>query len=95
MVVRVRGAPLSTPVPIIHLWPSPVSVMFLGLWFYAIAHLPLDIVMTLKYMSSAWAAAFVVGGALLYGNTQRQGLLLVTYNTHWARVRWENAAWYP
>jgi S-adenosylmethionine uptake transporter len=78
VVVRARGAPLRTPVPMMHLWRSAVGVMSLGLWFYAIAHLPLATAMTLNYMSSVWVAAFVVGGALLYGNTQRQGPLLGT-----------------
>ena len=77
-VVRARGAQLRTPVPMMHLWRSAVGVMSLGLWFYAIAHLPLATAMTLNYMSSVWVAAFVVGGALLYGNAQRHGLLLGT-----------------
>jgi S-adenosylmethionine uptake transporter len=47
-------------------------------WFYAISHLPLATAMTLNYMSGVWVAAFVVGGALLYGQAQRQGPLLAT-----------------
>ena len=35
--------------------------------------------MTLNYMSGIWIAAFIVGGAILYGqNAQRQGPLLLT-----------------
>ena len=34
--------------------------------------------MTLNYMSGVWVAAFVVGGALLYGKQQPQGALLGT-----------------
>jgi S-adenosylmethionine uptake transporter len=50
----------------------------LGCWFYAIAHLPLATAMTLNYMSGVWVAAFVVGGALLYGQSQPQGALIGT-----------------
>jgi S-adenosylmethionine uptake transporter len=34
--------------------------------------------MTLNYMSGVWVAAFIVGGALLYGQPQRQGPLMGT-----------------
>jgi S-adenosylmethionine uptake transporter len=50
----------------------------LGAWFYAIAHLPLATAMTLNYMSGVWIAAFIVGGAILYGRPERQGPLLAT-----------------
>lgn len=78
VVVHARGAQLRTSVPMMHLWRSAVGVMSLALWFYAIAHLPLATAMTLNYMSAVWVGAFVVGGALLYGNTQNQGPLLCT-----------------
>jgi S-adenosylmethionine uptake transporter len=78
IVVRARGVQLRTTLPMMHLWRSAVGVMSLGLWFYAIAHLPLATAMTLNYMSAVWVAAFVVGGALLYGNAQNQGPLLGT-----------------
>jgi S-adenosylmethionine uptake transporter len=61
-----------------HLWRSAVGVMSLATWFYAIAHLPLATAMTLNYMSGVWVAAFIVGGALLYGQPARQGPLLGT-----------------
>jgi S-adenosylmethionine uptake transporter len=78
IVIRARGAQLRTRVPMMHLWRSAIGVMSLALWFYAIAHLPLATAMTLNYMSGVWVAAFVVGGALLYGNAQNQGPLLGT-----------------
>jgi S-adenosylmethionine uptake transporter len=55
-----------------------VGVLSLGLWFYAIARLPLATAMTLNFMSSVWLAAFMVGGALLYGQAPKQGPLLGT-----------------
>ncbi|MDR7306511.1 DMT family transporter [Rhodoferax saidenbachensis] len=78
IVVRARGATLRTPVPMMHLWRSFIGVASLSSWFYAIAHLPLATAMTLNYMSGVWVAAFVVGGALLYGKNQPQGALLGT-----------------
>ena len=78
LVVRARGASLRTPVPMMHLWRSLIGVLSLGTWFYAIAHLPLPTAMTLNYMSGVWVAAFIVGGALLYGSSQRQGPVLGT-----------------
>ncbi|MBC7918885.1 MAG: DMT family transporter [Rhodoferax sp.] len=78
IVVRARGTSLRTPVPMMHVWRSFIGVVSLGSWFYAIAHLPLATAMTLNYMSGVWVAAFVVGGALLYGKAQPQGALLGT-----------------
>ncbi len=78
LVVRARGATLRTPVPMMHLWRSTIGVLSLSSWFYAIAHLPLATAMTLNYMSGVWVAAFIVGGALLYGAPQKQGPLLGT-----------------
>jgi S-adenosylmethionine uptake transporter len=81
IVVRARGATLRTPVPMMHVWRSTIGVLALSSWFYAIAHLPLATAMTLNYMSGVWVAAFLVGGALLYGqpqDAQRQGPLLGT-----------------
>jgi S-adenosylmethionine uptake transporter len=78
VMVHARGASLRTPVPMMHLWRSSVGVLSMGAWFYAIAHLPLATAMTLNYMSGVWVAAFIVGGALLYGQSQRQGPLLAT-----------------
>ena len=78
VVLRASGTPLRTPVPMMHLWRSTVGVLSLSAWFYAIAHLPLATAMTLNYMSGVWVAAFIVGGALLYGQPQRQGPLMGT-----------------
>jgi S-adenosylmethionine uptake transporter len=78
VVVRARGASLRTPVPLMHVTRSAVGVVSLGSWFYAIAHLPLATAMTLNYMSGVWVAAFIVGGALLYGQSEKQGPLLFT-----------------
>ena len=76
IVVRAKGTSLRTPVPMMHVWRSAIGVLSLGSWFYAIAHLPLATAMTLNYMSGVWVAAFVVGGALLYGKQQPQGALI-------------------
>ena len=78
VVVRARGASLRTPVPMMHLWRSGIGVVSLSSWFYAIAHLPVATAMTLNYMSGVWVAAFIVGGALLYGHPEKQGPLLGT-----------------
>ncbi len=78
VVVRARGASLRTPVPMMHVTRSAIGVVSLGSWFYAIAHLPLATAMTLNYMSGVWVAAFIVGGALLYGQAEKQGPLLFT-----------------
>lgn len=78
VVVKAKGSNLRTPVPMMHAWRSVIGVLSLGSWFYAIAHLPLATAMTLNYMSGVWVAAFVVGGALLYGKPQAQGPLLGT-----------------
>jgi S-adenosylmethionine uptake transporter len=77
-VMRVRGTALHTPVPMMHLTRNVAGVMSLSSWFYAIAHLPLATAMTLNYMSSVWVAAFIIGGALLYGKAEKQGPLLFT-----------------
>ena len=78
LVVRARGASLRSPIPMMHVWRSTVGVLSMSAWFYGIAHLPLATAMTLNYMSGVWIAAFVVGGALLYGAPQKQGPLMGT-----------------
>jgi len=77
-VMRVRGIALATPVPWMHAWRSAIGVFSLTCWFFAISHLPLATAMTLNYMSGVWVAAFVVGGALLYGRQTAQGALMAT-----------------
>lgn len=85
-VLRTHGTSLRTPVPFMHAWRSLVGGTALVCWFYAIAHLPLATAMTLNYMSGIWVAAFIVGGALLYGKTSRMGPLLGTVLTGFAGV---------
>lgn len=78
LVLRGRGVSLRTQVPYMHVWRSIVGGASLTAWFYAIAWLPLATAMTLNYMSGIWVAAFIVGGAILYGKAERQGPLLIT-----------------
>ena len=85
-VLRARGTPLASPVPLMHAWRSVIGVFSLTAWFYAIAHLPLATAMTLNYMSGVWVAAFVVGGALLYGKSTSQGPLMATVLAGFAGV---------
>ena len=86
LVLRTRGTPLKTTVPLMHAWRSVIGVLSLGSWFYAIAHLPLATAMTLNYMSGVWVAAFIVGGAVLYGHPERQGPLMATVLVSFAGV---------
>ena len=86
LVMRARRTPFATAVPMMHIWRSVLGVLSLGAWFFAIAHLPLATAMTLNYMSGVWVAAFVVGGAVLYGQAQRQGPLTATVLAGFAGV---------
>jgi S-adenosylmethionine uptake transporter len=86
MVMHARGTPLRTPVPMMHVTRSAIGVVSLASWFYAISHLPLATAMTLNYMSGVWVAAFIVGGALLYGAADKQGPLLFTVMLGFAGV---------
>jgi len=86
LVLRSRGTSVKTAVPMMHAWRSAVGVLSLAAWFYAIAHLPLATAMTLNYMSGVWVAAFIVGGAVLYGRTERQGPLMLTVLAGFAGV---------
>jgi len=86
LVLHARGTSLRTPVPMMHAWRTLIGVLAMGSWFYAIAHLPLATAMTLNYMSSVWVAAFIVGGAVLYGQAARQGPLLATVLAGFAGV---------
>jgi S-adenosylmethionine uptake transporter len=78
LMLRTRRVSLRTPVPLMHLWRTAVGGFALAAWFYAISALPLATAMTLNYMSGIWVAAFIVGGGLLMGNTQRNGPLIIT-----------------
>ncbi len=84
--VRSMGVGFATKVPGMHAWRSVIGVVSLGGWFYAIAYLPLALAMTLNYMSSVWVAAFLVGGALLYGRGEKPGWLLATVLAGFAGV---------
>jgi S-adenosylmethionine uptake transporter len=86
LILRSRGTPIATPVPWMHAWRTVIGVFSLSTWFYAIAHLPLATAMTLNYMSGVWVAAFIVGGAVLYGQAQKQGLLMTTVLAGFAGV---------
>ncbi len=86
LVLRTRGTRLRTPVPMMHAWRTFIGVLSLGSWFYAIAHLPLATAMTLNYMSGVWVAAFIVGGAVMYGHAERQGPLMATVLAGFAGV---------
>jgi len=86
LVLRSRGMSIKTAVPMMHAWRSVVGVLSLAAWFYAIAHLPLATAMTLNYMSGVWIATFIVGGAVLYGRTERQGPLMATVLAGFAGV---------
>jgi S-adenosylmethionine uptake transporter len=61
-----------------HAWRGIIGAISLLAWFYALAHLPLATAMTLNYMSSIWVAAFLIGGALIYGKSDKQGMLFAT-----------------
>jgi len=86
LILRARRTPIATTVPMMHAWRSMVGVFSMTAWFYAIAHLPLATAMTLNYMSGVWVATFVIGGALLYGKTGRQGPLMATVLASFAGV---------
>ena len=64
LLARRGGISLATRHPGMHAWRSAIGMTSLGLWFYAIVHLPLPTAMTFNYMSSLWIAAFLVGAAL-------------------------------
>jgi S-adenosylmethionine uptake transporter len=61
-----------------HAWRGIIGAISLFAWFYALQYLPIATAMTLNYMSSIWIAAFLVGGALMYGKPAAQGALFAT-----------------
>lgn len=75
-LMRFNRVPLRSPVPLMHLWRGLLGAVAIGAWFYSLVHLPLVTSITLNYMSGIWLAAFVVGGGLLAGRTDRQGPML-------------------
>ncbi|MGB3069748.1 MAG: DMT family transporter [Ottowia sp.] len=81
VMARSRRVPLSTPVPMMHVWRNVAGVVALAASFYAIGHLPLATAMTLNYMSGVWVATFLIGGTLAMGDLagiRRQGPLVLT-----------------
>ncbi len=74
----VRGGTLRTSLPAMHFWRSLTGVSALGLWFYAIAELPLATAVTLNYMSSIWMALFLIGGSALLGGGRVEARLVYT-----------------
>jgi S-adenosylmethionine uptake transporter len=69
---------LKTQLVGMHAWRGIIGAVSLLAWFYALQHLPIATAMTLNYMSSIWIAAFLVGGALMYGKPAAQGALFAT-----------------
>ncbi|MBS7808483.1 DMT family transporter [Variovorax sp. PCZ-1] len=70
---RSLGVSLKTQRVGMHAWRGIIGAISLLAWFYALQHLPLATAMTLNYMSSVWIAAFLVGGALMFGRADQQG----------------------
>ncbi len=75
---RSLGVSLKTQRIGMHAWRGLIGAISLLAWFYALQYLPLATAMTLNYMSSVWVAAFLVGGALMYGKSEKQGALFAT-----------------
>ncbi len=86
LILRNHGTSIVTKVPMMHAWRTLVGVFSMTSWFYAIAHLPLATAMTLNYMSGVWVATFVIGGALRYGKSSRQGPLTAMVLTSFVGV---------
>jgi S-adenosylmethionine uptake transporter len=81
-----QGGTLYTRVPKLHFWRSLTGVSSLGLWFYAIAELPLATAVTLNYMSPIWMALLLLGGAFLLGRGRVNGWLVGTVLVGFAGV---------
>ena len=77
-LTQVRGGTLRTSLPAMHFWRSLTGVSALGLWFYAIAELPLATAVTLNYMSPIWMALFLIGGSTLLGTGRVDAHLVYT-----------------
>jgi S-adenosylmethionine uptake transporter len=78
LLTQVRGGTLCTSLPGMHFWRSLTGVSALGLWFYAIAELPLATAVTLNYMSPIWMALFLIGGSTLLGTGRVDARLVYT-----------------
>lgn len=77
-LMRKRGESLYTNVPVLHFRRSLTGVGSLGLWFYAIAELPLATAVTLNYMSPIWMALLLLGASFLLNRGRVNGWLVVT-----------------
>jgi S-adenosylmethionine uptake transporter len=86
VVMRTQGVSPLTRVPLMHLWRNVMGVISMAGFFYATAHLPVATAMTLNYMNGIWIAAFMLGGALLYGRMQQPGALMLTLLASFAGV---------
>jgi S-adenosylmethionine uptake transporter len=71
VMAPLRGGTLRTRLLAQHGKRSFTGVCALGLWFHALAGLPLATAMTLNYMSSVWMAVFLVAAGLLLGGQRR------------------------
>lgn len=62
-LIKLQGGTFKTTFLWHHAWRGTIGVIALGLWFYAIARLPLPTAVTLNYMSPIWIAAilFIAG----------------------------------
>lgn len=78
LLARARGETLGTSLPAMHFRRSLTGVSALGLWFYAIAELPLATAVTLNYMSPIWMALFLIGGSTLLGGGRVDARLVYT-----------------
>ena len=78
LLTQMRGGTLRTRLPAMHFWRSLTGVSALGLWFYAIAELPLATAVTLNYMSPIWMALFLIGGSTLLGTGRVDARLVYT-----------------
>jgi S-adenosylmethionine uptake transporter len=85
-LTRKRGGTLYTRVPVLHFLRSFTGVSSLGLWFYAIAELPLATAVTLNYMSPIWMALLLLGASFLLGRGRVNGWLVVTVLVGFAGV---------
>lgn len=68
LLMQRRGVTLRTGLPAMHFRRSLTGVCALGLWFYAVAELPLSTAVTLLYTSPVWMAALLIGSSILHGS---------------------------
>jgi S-adenosylmethionine uptake transporter len=85
-LTRKRGGTLYTNVPVLHFRRSLTGVSSLGLWFYAIAELPLATAVTLNYMSPIWMALLLLGASFLLGRGRVNGWLVMAVLVGFAGV---------